>query len=144
MTLKLSKSGFLLDSIELLGFRTKGKGLRPSLAKVYAIREYPIPTNQEEIERFLYMTTYLRYFIPGRADHARMLKKAVIYKEEGRQEKEAGRGVEGKLDGSGCDLRKDLEKGDGESEGVGDEQGKESFKGRTKSEGQADEASCRI
>ena len=135
MTLKPSKSGFLLDSIEPLGFRTKGKGLRPSLDKVCAIREYPIPTNQEEIERFLYMTTYLRYFIPGRADHARMLKKAVIYKEEGRQEKEAGRGVEGKLDGSGCDLRKDLEKGDRESEGVGDEQGKESFKGRTKVKG---------
>lgn len=70
MTLKPSKCGFLLDEIEPLGFRTMGKGLRPSLDKECAIREYPIPTNQEELERFLFMTTFLRYFIPGRADHA--------------------------------------------------------------------------
>lgn len=28
------------------------------------------------------MTTFLRYFIPGRADHARIIKRAIIYKEE--------------------------------------------------------------
>jgi len=78
MTLKRSKSGFLSDAIEPLGFRTKGEGLWPSLDKKCAIREYPPPTNKQELERFLFMTTFLRYLIPGRPDHARIIKKAII------------------------------------------------------------------
>ena len=41
-----------------------------------AIRDYPTPQNLDEVNRFLWMTTYLRHFIPGRADHAIILKKA--------------------------------------------------------------------
>jgi len=82
LTLKQTKSGFLLNSIAPLGFRSEGKGLRPSLDKVQAIRDYPVPSNQEELERFIYMTTYLRHFIPGQSDHARVLKQAIIYENE--------------------------------------------------------------
>jgi len=94
MTLKPTKCGFLLDTIEPLGFQTKGQGLRPSLDKVQAIREYPTPMNQEELEQFLFMTKYLRYFIPGRADHACILKNAIIYKEEEQKQKGLQKGQE--------------------------------------------------
>jgi len=87
LTLKPTKSGFLLNSIEPLGFRSEGQGLRPSLDKVQAIRDYPVPCNQEELERFIYMTTYLRHFIPGRSDHVRVLKQAIVYKKAEETEK---------------------------------------------------------
>src|SRR5205807_9061713 len=81
ITLKDSKSGFFLERINPLGYESDGSGLRPSLDKVKAIREYPRPTNLGEIEAFLYMTIFLRQFIPGRVEHARLLKKAIQYKE---------------------------------------------------------------
>ena len=82
LTLKPTKSGFLLTSIEPLCFRSEGKGLRPSLDKVQAIRDYPVLSNQEELKSFIYMTTYLRHFIPRLSDHGRVLKQAIIYGNE--------------------------------------------------------------
>jgi len=82
ITLKDSKSGFLLDNINPLGYESDGSGLRPSLDKVKAIRNYPQPTNLAELNAFLYMTIFLRQWIPGRAEHARLLKKAIQYKVE--------------------------------------------------------------
>jgi len=81
ITLNPAKSGFLLDKISPLGVHSDGKGLRPSIDKVGAIRDYPTPTCQGEVERFIYMTTYLRYFIPGRVEHTRILKRAIKYQE---------------------------------------------------------------
>jgi len=80
ITLKGSKCGFFLDKINPLGYASDGSGLRPSLDKVRAIRDYPRPANTTEIEAFLYMTIYLRQFIPGRAEHARILKEGIIYR----------------------------------------------------------------
>jgi len=82
ITLKDSKSGFFLDNINPLGYESDGSGLRPSIDKVRAIREYPRPTNLAEIEAFLFMTIFLRQWIPGRAEHARLIKTAVQYKGE--------------------------------------------------------------
>ena len=82
ITLKDSKSGFFLHNINPLGYESDGSGLRPSLDKVKAIREYPRPTNLAEMETFLYMTIFLRQWIPGRAEHARLLKKAIQNKFE--------------------------------------------------------------
>jgi hypothetical protein len=53
-------------------------GLRPSADKVKAIRDYPVPTSEAEIDKFLFMTTYIRKFIPVRAEYARIMKEAVI------------------------------------------------------------------
>ena len=75
-TLRPKKSRFFLDRIRPLGFVLKGEGLRPSEDKIAAIRDYPRPKNLDEVNRFLWMTTYLRHFIPGRADHAVVLKAA--------------------------------------------------------------------
>lgn len=85
LTLNGSKSGFFLGKIEPLGFRSEGEGLRPSADKVRAIRDYPAPKNIAEVEAFLYMTTYLRYFIPARAEYARILKAAATYRDEPEQ-----------------------------------------------------------
>ena len=74
------KTGFFLDRINPLGFALKGEGLRPSEDKVAAIGEYPRPAHLDELNKFLWMTTFLRHFIPGRADHAKVLKKAAILK----------------------------------------------------------------
>ena len=45
------------------------------------IREFPVPTNEKELDQFLYTTLYLKRYIPGRADHARKMKEAVQWKE---------------------------------------------------------------
>ena len=75
-TLRPKKTGFFLERIKPLGFVLQGAGLRPSQDKVAAIRDYPTPQNLDEVNKFLRMTTYLRHFIPGRSDHAVVLKSA--------------------------------------------------------------------
>ena len=70
------ENGILLEKINPLGFVLRGEGLRPSEYKIAALRDYPTPTNLDEVNRFLWMTTYLRHFIPGRSDHAVILKAA--------------------------------------------------------------------
>jgi len=79
LTLKGSKSHFFLTKICPLAYESDGGGLQPSLDKVKAIREYPRPTCLAEIEQFLYLTIFLRQFIPGRVEHAMILKEAVQY-----------------------------------------------------------------
>ena len=75
-TLRPKKTGFFLEKITPLAFFLRGEGLRPSEDKVAAIRDYPTPTSLDKVNRFLWMTTYLRHFIPGRSDHAVVLKAA--------------------------------------------------------------------
>jgi hypothetical protein len=78
LTLSPGKSAFFMPRVEGLGFVGGPLGLRPSADKVKAIRDYPVPTNEAEIDKFLFMTTYIRKFIPGRAEYARIMKEAVI------------------------------------------------------------------
>ena len=78
LTMMAAKTGFFLEKINPLGFVQKGEGLRPSEDKVAAIRKYPWPTNFAKLNKFVWMTTYLRHFIPGRADHIQTLKRAAI------------------------------------------------------------------
>jgi hypothetical protein len=67
-----------MPPVKGLGFVGGPLGLRPSADKVKAIRDYPVPTNEAEIDKFLFMTTYIRKFIPGRTEYARIMKEAVI------------------------------------------------------------------
>jgi hypothetical protein len=76
LTAKPKKSGFFLKKISPLGFEASKDGRRPSSDKVKAIAEYPEPTSLDEVCAFLAITTYLRHFIPGRADLAVILKEA--------------------------------------------------------------------
>jgi hypothetical protein len=73
MYLKPSKSFFFFPSLEFLGLEGNLTGLRPSLKKRDQILGWPTPQCQEEVEAFLYLTPFLRRFIPGRAEHHRIL-----------------------------------------------------------------------
>ena len=75
-TLRLKKRGFFLEKIIPLGFALHGEGLRPPEDKVAAIGDYPTPTYLGVVNRFLWMTMYLQQCIPGRSDHAIVLKSA--------------------------------------------------------------------
>ena len=87
ITLKVRKCGFFLNKINPLGFTSDGSGLYPSIDNVRVIRDYPRLTTAAEIEAFLYMTIYLCQFIPGRTEHARILKEAIVYHPEHESEK---------------------------------------------------------
>jgi hypothetical protein len=73
MYLKPSKSFFFFPSLEFLGLEGNLTGLRPSLKKRDQILGWPTLQCQEEVEAFLYLTPFLRRFIPGRAEHHRIL-----------------------------------------------------------------------
>jgi len=76
LTLQECKSGFFLDKLDPLGYSSDASGLRPSLDKTVAIRDYPWPTNANEVDAFIYMTIYLHQFIAGHVEHAQIVKKA--------------------------------------------------------------------
>ena len=107
LSLQGRKCGFFLDKISPLGYSSNGSGLRPSLDKAGAIRDYPRPTNANEVEAFVYMTIYLRQFIPGRAEHARILKEAIVYRplHESEKNKSAQPGKRGKPVKVACGLK---------------------------------------
>lgn len=71
------KSVFFEESIKVLGFEG-GKGLRPKPARRDVFKDYPVPKSYKEVEAFLYLTPFLRRFIPGRAEHARILKDCMV------------------------------------------------------------------
>jgi hypothetical protein len=73
MYLKPSKSFFFFPTLEFLGLEGNTAGLRPSLRKREQISGWPTPQSQEEVEAFLYLTPFLRRFIPGRAEHHRIM-----------------------------------------------------------------------
>jgi hypothetical protein len=78
LVLNPAKSHFFMPRIEMLGLQADSEGVRPSHGKLEAFREYPSPSCEKELDQFEYMTTYLRKFIPGRADHFRKMRTAVI------------------------------------------------------------------
>jgi len=78
LVLNPAKSHFFMPKIKLLGLQADGNGIWPGNGKLNAFRDYPAPTCEKELDQFEYMTTYLRKFIPGRADHFRIMRKSVI------------------------------------------------------------------
>jgi len=78
MVLNPAKSHFFMPRIEMLGLQADGRGVRPGNDKLGKFKEYPTPTCEKELDQFEYMTTYLRKFIPGRAEHFRIMRKAVV------------------------------------------------------------------
>ena len=71
------KSHFFMESISMLGFSADGSGLRPNDSKLKALGDYPTPRTEAELDSFIHMTTYLRKFIPGRAEHVRIMQTAI-------------------------------------------------------------------
>ena len=76
-------------------------GLRANDAKRGKIEAFPIPKCHEDIETFLYLTTYLKTLIPGRTELARVMKAAVQWSsvtkvQDEKQEKQSRKQGRGK------------------------------------------------
>ena len=72
------KKQLFSGGLELLGFQGSEEGLRPSLKHREKIRNWPTPRNREELDAFLWLTPFLRIFIPGRSDLVLEMKKAYL------------------------------------------------------------------
>lgn len=72
------KTRAFVCTLELLGFEGSQGGLRPSAKHRRKIEDLPIPKNREELDAFLWLTPFLRIFIPGRASHVMKLKEAYL------------------------------------------------------------------
>ena len=77
LVLNPAKRHFFMESISMLGFSADGSGLRPNDSKLKALCDYPTPRTEAELDSFIHMTTYLRKFIPGRAEHVRIMQTAI-------------------------------------------------------------------
>ncbi|KAF8471183.1 hypothetical protein BDZ91DRAFT_718035 [Kalaharituber pfeilii] len=89
LTLKPSKTRVAVSRISPLGMHVGlsprvgsygevVRGLMASKGKIDKIVNYPIPQTADDIENFLYMTTYLKGLIPGRAEHARIINRSPL------------------------------------------------------------------
>ena len=72
------KTSMFADSLEVLGFEGSTARLRPCIKHNYKIRNWPTPTNRAKLDAFLWLTTFLRIFIPGRAQFVMQMKKAYL------------------------------------------------------------------
>ena len=78
MYLNGSKTHAFTDKLEILGFEGTGDGLRPSQKHRERVEKWPVPTNRAELDAFLWLTPFLRIFIPGRAAHVLTLKRVYL------------------------------------------------------------------
>lgn len=87
MKLNPAKSTFFVKEITVLGFTDGARDAEeaviwPEDRKICVIRNYPVPRSYKEVEKFVYLTPFLRRWIPGRADHAKTMKDCL--KEDGK------------------------------------------------------------
>ena len=73
-----SKTYMFSDSITLLGFHGSQAGLRPARKHQDKILNWPIPTSRDELDAFLWLTPFLRIFIPGRAELVMRMKTSYL------------------------------------------------------------------
>ncbi|KAK3091772.1 hypothetical protein FSP39_022529 [Pinctada imbricata] len=67
MKLNRDKCEFRKPEIEYLGHVISADGVKPSYARIEAIRELPAPTNVTELRRIIGMINYLGRFVPNMA-----------------------------------------------------------------------------
>jgi hypothetical protein len=63
--LKLEKCEFLKQEIEYLGVIVRNGTLKMNPKKLESVKNWAMPTNPTEIQKFLGFTSYYRYFIPN-------------------------------------------------------------------------------
>lgn len=73
LKVNLNKCDFFKKEIEILGFLIDETGLKPTISKIKAVQEAPIPKNQKELKAFLGLVNYYERFLPDRAEHAKSL-----------------------------------------------------------------------
>ena len=65
LNFRFDKCSFAKYGIEYLGYRIDEQGIRPGIANVAAIKEYPSPRDVKEAHRFVCMASFFRRFIPN-------------------------------------------------------------------------------
>ena len=68
------------EKLDILGFEGTSTGLRPSTKHRDKVKNWSTPTSREELDAFLWLTPFLRIFIPGQAEHVMILKEAYFKK----------------------------------------------------------------
>ena len=66
------------ESLEVLGFEGSAAGLRPFIKHKEKIKNWPTPANRAELDAVLWLTPFLRIFIPGRTQLVMQMKKAYL------------------------------------------------------------------
>ena len=77
ITLNPKKCKFFVLEVDILGFTRGTTGLCPSLDKIQAIQDFPVPESKEDLIKFLARLLFLSKLIPGRAELAVVIKGAV-------------------------------------------------------------------
>lgn len=90
------KTHVFMDSLEMVGFTGGADGLRPSAKHRERVMHWKKPTNREELDAMIWITPFLRVFIPGRAEHVMRLKKAYLKEEPVELESGKGKSVRSK------------------------------------------------
>lgn len=67
-TVKISKCSFFQTEMHFLGYIVSPKGVRPDPARVQAIVDYQVPRNMKEVQRFLGLCNFDRFFTPKFAE----------------------------------------------------------------------------
>lgn len=75
LKLNPSKCQFLKTELLYLGHTISSKGIQPDQDKIKTIQNYPIPTNVDELRRFVAMCNYYRKFIKNFAELTNCLNK---------------------------------------------------------------------
>ena len=73
LVLQPEKCEFFKPEINYLGHIISSHGLRPDPEKLKAVKEFPTPSNQKNMKRFLGLTGYYRRFIKNFAQIAKSL-----------------------------------------------------------------------
>uniref|UniRef100_A0A1B6CD86 RNA-directed DNA polymerase n=2 Tax=Clastoptera arizonana TaxID=38151 RepID=A0A1B6CD86_9HEMI len=93
LKIELDKTEFCKKELLFLGHIISEDGIKPNPAKVVAIKEFPLPTNQKEVKQFLGLTGYYRKMIKDYAKIAKplttLLRKDTPFNTNTKEVKEA-------------------------------------------------------
>ncbi|CAH2235236.1 jg10488 [Pararge aegeria aegeria] len=60
LKLNLNKCSFLQTQITYMGHETSSDGIQPSVAKLEAVSQFPVPSNVHDVRRFIGLCSYFR------------------------------------------------------------------------------------
>ena len=63
LSLREDKCEFMVHELGFLGFKLSGKGMSPSESNVAKVKQFPVPKDRKELQRFLGMANFNRRFI---------------------------------------------------------------------------------
>jgi predicted aspartyl protease len=82
VTLNEDKCQHCVTTVKFLGHIISADGIRPDPEKTRAIKDFPTPTNVDQVRTFLGMVTYLAKFIPGLSDEGKPIRDLLSKKAE--------------------------------------------------------------